>query len=82
MQMFSENLISSLEHNYIDNLIKNQSLVSIYLKNSIRLKGYILAQDEESFLLRQGATQMVYKHKISTISPEMLFSRWSEPLSA
>jgi RNA chaperone Hfq len=82
MQMVSEDFINSLEYNYIDNLIKNQSLVSVYLKNSIRLKGYILAQDEESILLRQGATQLIFKAKISTVLPEMVFSSWSQPISA
>lgn len=80
--MLPEELTSSLEYQYVDNLIKNQSLVSVYLKNSIRLNGYILAQDEESILLRQGSTQMVLKAKISTVSPEMVFSSWREPLSA
>ena len=82
MQMLSEKLTSSLAYQYIDNLIKNQSLVSVYLKHSIRLKGYILAQDEESILLRQGASQLIFKSKISTILPEMEFSSWREPLSA
>ena len=81
METLSEKLTSSLAYQYIDNLIKNQSLVFIYLKNSIRLKGYILAQDEESILLRQGASELIFKSKISTILPEMVFSTWREPLS-
>jgi RNA chaperone Hfq len=80
--MLSAELTSSLESQYIDNLIKKQSSVSVYLKNSIRLKGYILAQDEESILLRQGATQLIFKAKISTISPDLVFSSWNELLSA
>ncbi len=74
MQMISEN---SLQQTFIDDLIKTQSLVSVFLKNSIRLKGYLIAHNEEAvFLKLENIMQLVYKHKISTIAPEMFFSKF------
>lgn len=72
MQMI---LVDSIQNTYLDNLIKTQSLVSIFLKNSIRLKGYLVAHNEEAvFLKLEKITQLIYKHKISTVAPEISFS--------
>ena len=65
---------SSSETTTIDHLIKTQSLVSVFLVNSIRLKGYLIAHNEEAIFLKLAdITQLIYKHKISTITPEMTF---------
>ncbi len=65
---------SSLQQTFIDDLIKTQSLVSVFLKNSIRLKGHLVAHSEEAvFLKGENITQLVYKHRISTICPEVSF---------
>jgi len=46
MRMISVNL---LQNTYIDNLIKTQSLVSIFFLNySIRLKDYLITHNEET----------------------------------
>ena len=63
-------LINPLENNYIDDLIRHQAFSSIYLKNGIRLKGHLIRQDETCVFLKKGHMQMIYKHRINTISPE------------
>jgi RNA chaperone Hfq len=68
--------IKSLEKIYIDNLITSKLSASIYLKNSIRLKGHLIFQDDECVFLKAAETQMIYKAKISTICPEFSFERF------
>jgi RNA chaperone Hfq len=68
--------IESLQDLFINDLINNQRVVSVYLKNSIRLKGRLISHNEEVIFLRQGSTQMVYKKIISTISPETVFETY------
>jgi RNA chaperone Hfq len=70
------NSADSLQDIFINELIKNQKLASIFLKNSIRLKGYLIGHDEDAIFLRQGATQMIYKQCISTICPETVFETY------
>ena len=70
MQMEPLNI---LQYSFIDDLILNNAFVSIYLKNSIRLKGHIIYHDKESIILRDRGIQMIYKKAISAISPELKF---------
>lgn len=71
--------IDILQKTYIDNLTKTQSLVSVFLINSISLKGYLMAYNEETIFLKlERITQLIYKYKISTICPEISFSRFNQ----
>ena len=46
--------------------------VTVFLINGVKLQGIITQQDEESLLLRRdGHTQLVYKHAVSTIMPSV-----------
>ena len=69
-------LMNSLENSYIDDLIRHQAFSSIYLKNGIRLKGHLISHDETCVFLKEGHTQMIYKHRISSIMPEMPFFKY------
>ena len=55
------------------NDIKNEKVsVTVFLINGVKLQGIITGQDEESLLLRRdGHTQLVYKHAVSTIMPSV-----------
>ena len=78
MQMvIEENAVNFVQQKFIDNLITTQSLVSVYLKNSIRLKGHIIAHDMECVFLRDAGVQLIRKDKISAILPEAIFETWS-----
>ena len=51
--------------------IKNDKIaVTVFLINGVKLQGIITFFDDDSFLLRRdGHTQLVYKHAVSTIMP-------------
>ena len=63
-----------LQEIYINDLITSKNLASVYLMNGIRLKGHLIAHDEACVFLKADQLQMIYKHRISTITPEMSFS--------
>ncbi len=69
-------LTQSIEKKYIDNLITSKFPVSVYLKNSIRLKGHLILQDEECVFLKAAETQIIFKSKISTICAEFSFEKF------
>ncbi len=62
-----------IQNQYIKDLIHIKIPVSVYLKNSICLKGYLIAQDDKCIFLKSEGTQMIYKHRISTIEPQTSF---------
>lgn len=50
--------------------IKDKIAVTVFLINGVKLQGVITFFDENAFLLRRdGHTQLVYKHAVSTIMP-------------
>ncbi len=62
-----------IENKYIDDLTTIKIPVSVYLKNSIRLRGHLISHYDMCIFLKTGETQMIYKHRISTIEPETSF---------
>lgn len=63
----------SLQDPFLLALHKEQIPVSIYLVNGIKLQGEIGAFDQFVVLLKNDATQAVYKRAISTIVPAKNF---------
>ncbi len=61
---------NSLQDLYLNYLKKEKIPVVIYLINGTRLKGIIKGFDNFVILLKQNVQQLIYKHAISTISPE------------
>lgn len=62
----------SIQNKYLTELITNQTPVSLYLINGIKLSGVIFEIDDVSVLLRDTkntVTQLIYKSAISTIVP-------------
>lgn len=61
-----------LQKVYLDELSNNNTHISVYLINGIKLSGYISGIDNSCILLRDNkdtVTQLIYKHAISTIVP-------------
>jgi RNA chaperone Hfq len=56
--------VTSLQNQYFNDLIKNQSKTSVFLKNGICLKGSLTGQTEEAVFLHDGMTQMIQKKSI------------------
>ena len=59
---------------YLNSLRKEKVSVLIYLVNGTRLKGVITGFDNFVILLKQSNQQLIYKHAVSTISPEKEFN--------
>jgi host factor-I protein len=63
----------SLQDPFLHALHKERVPVSVYLVNGIKLQGQIEAFDQFVVLLKNTATQAIYKHAISTIVPAQNF---------
>ena len=55
---------------FLNHVRKNKTHVTMFLMNGVKLQGIITWFDNFSVLLRRdGHTQLVYKHAISTVMP-------------
>ena len=59
----------SLQDPFLNALRKDRIPVSIYLVSGIKLQGQIESFDQFVILLRNTASQMIYKSAISTVVP-------------
>ena len=60
----------SVENDFLNKLKEGEVAVTVFLVNGVKLQGIITWFDENSLLLRRdGHTQLVYKHSVSTIMP-------------
>ncbi len=61
----------SLQDHFLNSLRRAKLPVTIFLVKGVKLQGVITWFDTFSLLLRRdGTSQLVYKHSISTIMPE------------
>ncbi len=63
-----------LQDAFLEELRKQNTQVSIFLINGIKLHGMVDCYDEHVVMLKNGITQMVYKHAISTIVPAKMIT--------
>ncbi len=64
--------MNNVQSEFLTDLEKNEISVTVFLINGVKLQGIITKQDEQSLLLRRdGHTQLVYKHAVSTIMPSV-----------
>ena len=57
---------------FLNNIRKNKVPITVFLVNGVKLQGIITWFDNFSVLLRRdGHTQLIYKHAISTIMPSL-----------
>ena len=55
---------------FLNAIRKNKTPVTVFLVNGVKLQGIVTWFDQFSMLLRRdGHTQLVYKHAISTVMP-------------
>ena len=55
---------------FLNAIRKNKTPVTVFLVNGVKLQGIVTWFDNFSVLLRRdGHTQLVYKHAISTVMP-------------
>lgn len=61
---------NKIQEDFLTDIQKNEIAVTIFLINGVKLQGVITWFDDTSILLRRdGHTQLIYKHAISTIMP-------------
>ena len=69
MDMVAERT-QNLQDSFLNFMRKNKVPLTIFLVNGVKLQGIITWFDNFSMLLRRdGVSQLVYKHAISTIMP-------------
>jgi host factor-I protein len=62
--------VNNLQDIFLNNLRKNKTPVTMFLVKGVKLQGIITWFDNFSVLLRRdGQSQLVYKHAISTVMP-------------
>jgi len=60
----------NLQDTFLNNVRKNKTPLTIFLVNGVKLQGVVTWFDNFCVLLRRdGHSQLVYKHAISTIIP-------------
>jgi host factor-I protein len=62
--------VMNIHDAFLNYMRKNRMPVTIFLLNGVKLTGIISCFDQSSLVLkREGYTQLLYKHAISTFSP-------------
>ena len=60
----------NVQNDFLGNIKDNKVSVTVFLVNGVKLQGIVTHFDDESLLLRRdGHTQLIYKHAVSTIMP-------------
>ena len=60
---------ANLQDAFLNQIIKDDIPVSIYLLNGIKLQGQVKSFDQYVVVLSGNTPQLIYKHSISTIVP-------------
>ena len=56
---------------FLNHVRKNKTPLTVFLINGVKLQGIVTWFDQSTMLLRrEGHSQLVYKHAISTIMPQ------------
>ncbi|MFZ2619720.1 MAG: RNA chaperone Hfq [Alphaproteobacteria bacterium] len=65
----------TLEEAFLGRIRQGHAPATVFLTNGVKLSGSITYADHETLALtRDGVTQLVYKHAISTVMPLEEFS--------
>ena len=65
-----ENSKNSLENSFLTYICSKKVPLTIFLVNGVKLQGVVTWLDSNAMLLsRDGHSQLVYKHAISTVMP-------------
>ena len=63
-------MTKNAQEDFLSDIKDNKISVTVFLINGVKLQGVITFFDDNSLLLRRdGHTQLVYKHAVSTIMP-------------
>jgi len=60
----------NVQNTFLNELKNKEISVTVFLVNGVKLQGIITWFDDNTVLLRRdGFTQLIYKHSVSTIMP-------------
>ena len=60
----------NVQNSFLTELKNKEVSVTVFLVNGVKLQGIITWFDDDTLLLRRdGYTQLIYKHSISTVMP-------------
>ncbi len=69
----------NLQDTFLNHVRKNKIPLTVFLVNGVKLQGVISWFDNFCVLLRRdGLSQLVYKHAISTVMPSQPISLYEE----
>ena len=72
----------NLQDTFLNHVRKNKIPLTVFLVNGVKLQGVISWFDNICVLLRRdGLSQLVYKHAISTVMPSQPVSLYEEDSS-
>ncbi len=72
----------NIQDHYLNQLRKENMLVTVYLTNGFQIRGIIRAFDNFTIIIdSEGKQQMVYKHAISTFTPQKSVSLMNHSVS-
>ena len=67
----------NLQDTFLNQVRKSKTPVTIFLVNGVKLQGAVSWFDNFCVLLRRdGQSQLVYKHAISTVMPQQPVTLW------
>ncbi|MEO1251002.1 MAG: RNA chaperone Hfq [Pseudomonadota bacterium] len=67
----------NLQDTFLNQVRKSKTPVTIFLVNGVKLQGVVSWFDNFCVLLRRdGQSQLVYKHAISTVMPQGQINLW------
>ena len=70
---------SSIQDSFFNQIRKDRAFVTIYLVNGIKLTGKIRSFDKFTVILEnKNQEQMIFKHAISTVSPQKHHSNYAD----
>jgi host factor-I protein len=70
-QIVAGEKVLNVQDAFLNYVRKNKTMLTIFLVNGVKLTGVVTWFDNFSVLLRrEGHSQLVYKHAISTIMPQ------------
>ena len=64
---------TNLQNSFLNQIIKDNIPVSVYLLNGIKLQGQVKSFDQYVIVLSGNTPQLIYKHSVSTIVPSQAF---------
>ena len=75
--------LQNLQDAFLNHIRKNKTPVTVFLVNGVKLQGVITWFDNFCVLLRRdGHSQLVYKHAISTVMPVSPITLYDEEKEA